>query len=173
MTEKFVQEMETQFGSDEALGVYFITDDGQERLSLAQFNELAAQYDNPGDMPGMQSYLADGGSAVCCTDYAATIYRQLERGRVQIFGFANEDNPTSRCAREEYHPGGHDFAVVDQRFIVDPWPRLVAGVFDQMVFDLEDPTEGQLALDIYGPRSCWKWMSAAERHAEETRHCGV
>lgn len=161
----FVEEMEARFGSDEALGVYFVTDD-DVTLTLAEFNALAAQYEDKADMPGTQSYLPNGGSAVCCTDYACHIYTALP-GRVEIYGFANEDNPASRCAREEYHPGGHDFAVVDGRYIVDPWPRLVAAVLEQMVFDLEDAEGAALALDVYGPRECWTRMTGAEDYARK------
>lgn len=159
---EFVETMEALFGSDEALGVWFSMDDGS-RLTLAEHDALYARL-GPA-MPGGCSMLANGGSAVCCTDYAAYIYQTLP-GRVEMFGFANEDNPTSRVAREEMHPGGHDYAVVDGRYIVDPWPRLVPGEFEQMVFDLQDPAEAALARDIYGPASCWTRMLKAEHYAK-------
>lgn len=156
--EDFTAMMERLFGSDEAMGVYFELEGGGPRISLL---EHAAMWEELGDdMPGTISYLPNGGSAVCCTDYAAVIFQTLP-GRVQIFGFANEENPTSQVARDELHPGGHDFAVVDNRYIVDPWPRLVPGAFDQMVFDMEGADAG-LALDVYGPRSCWKHMKLCE-----------
>lgn len=160
----FVAEMEVRFGSDEALGVQFRLDSG-ETLSLAQYDSLTEGM-RAEDIPGAESLLPDGGSAVCCTDYASYIFNQLP-GRVRIYGFANEDNPTSRVAREEIHPGGHDFAVVDERYIVDPWPRLVPGVLDQMVFDLTDPKDQALALDVYGPRTCWTHMALAEEFAKK------
>lgn len=164
-TAAFKAQMEAQFGSDEALGVTFVLDSGPEQaLTVSEFE---AMYKSLGDkMPGSQSLLPHGGSACCCTDYAVHIYLALP-GRVQIFGFANEDNPTSRCAREQFHPGGHDFAVVDNRFIVDPWPRLVPCVMQEMVFDMEDPVEGAMALDVYGPRSCWQHMAGSEKYATE------
>lgn len=160
--QSFVATMERQFGSEAALGVRFRLESGEELL--------AADYDirfasTPiAQHPDMESLLADGGSAVCCTDYATFIYNQLP-GRVKICGFANECNPTSRVAREEIHPGGHDFAVVDGRYIVDPWPRLVPAVFNQMVFDMSDPADAALVADIYGPRECWEHMQDAEAYA--------
>lgn len=161
LNEDFTAMMERLFGSDEALGVYFELEEGGPRISLS---EHAAMSEELGDeMPGTISYLPNGGSAVCCTDYAAVIFQTLP-GRVQIFGFANEENPTSRVARDDFHPGGHDFAVVDGRYIVDPWPRLVQGAFDQMVFDTQDE-HAAMALDVYGPRSCWKHMKLCEDQA--------
>jgi hypothetical protein len=157
----FVAEMERRFGSDAALGVTFELCNGQ-RLSAAEFDAMVKA--QSGHIPDSVSYLPTGGSAVCCTDYAELIYLALP-GRVQIFGFANEDNPTSRVAREAIHLCGHDFAVVDGRYIVDPWPRLVPAEFDQMVFDMQDPQEAATVLDIYGPRECWTRMYLAEAHA--------
>lgn len=150
-------QMEALFGSDEALGIWFQLEDGR-KMSAAEFDKLASTSEGP--LPA-SSYLPHGGSACCCTDYAIHIFRAMP-GRVRIVGFANEDNPTSRVARELIHPGGHDFALVDERFIVDPRPRLVPGEFEKMVFDLHDEADAVLALDIYGPSSCWRHMAAAE-----------
>lgn len=159
--EEFVRQMEALFGTEEALGVWFRLDNGT-RLTLEEYNAQAAA----GDMPAASSYLRTGGSAVCCTDYASLIYWALP-SRVQIVGFVNEANPTSRIARERIHPGGHDFALIDGRYIVDPWPRFVPMVFDQMVFDLEHEADAALALDIYGPRAYWKPNPVAEEFARQ------
>lgn len=162
-TDDFTATMERLFGSDKAMGVYFTREDNDVRISL---DEHAAMCDKLGDdMPGTISYLPNGGSAVCCTDYAAEIFTRLP-GRVQIYGFANEDNPTSKVAIDELHPGGHDFAVVDGRYIVDPWPRLVCGAFDQMVFALVGAGAAQ-ALEYYDPQSCWKHMALCEKQASD------
>ena len=166
MSHQFVAEMESRFGSDESLGVTFEMACGR-RLSVEEYEEM---FKRLGDaMPDTISFLPNGGSAVCCTDYAMLIFSQLP-GRVQIFGFANEDNPTSRVAREEIHPGGHDFAVVDGRFIVDPWLRLVPCASEQMIFDLEAAEDQQRALDLYGPRDRWTHMQAAELYAAQTQY---
>lgn len=155
----FTQEMERQFGSEEALGVTIRLQSG-ETVTAAEYDFRCANL--PKDQrPGGESLLPDGGSAVCCTDYASWIYKRLP-GRVKIYGFSNDKNPTSRIAREVIHPGGHDFAIVDDRFIVDPWPRLVAGAFRQMVFDLTDPADAAIVADVYGPRECWEHMVVAE-----------
>jgi hypothetical protein len=159
----FVEMMETMFGSDEVLGVYFEREDDGSTLTLAQYSSLYALLGD--DMPSTISLLPHGGSAICCTDYATFIYLTLP-GRVQVFGFPNEDNPTSKIVQDAMHPGGHDYAVVDGRYIVDPWPRLVHGGFTQMVFDLEGEGAG-LALEVYGPRTCWTHNEVAEQDALE------
>jgi hypothetical protein len=160
----FIADMESRFGSDKALGVRFQLESG-EILSVDEYDALVKKLGKH-DAPCAESLLPDDGSAVCCTDYAAYIFKQLP-GRVEIYGFANEDNPTSRVAREEIHLSGHDYAIVDGRYIVDPWPRLVPMAFEQMVFDLEDEADAALVADIYGPRSCWERMSLAEQYAQE------
>ena len=161
--EIFKREMEERFGSDEAFGLYFVLDEDGSIMTLAQFEALRKTMPIEA-LPGMESRLADGGSGTCCTDYAEFIYNALP-GRVEIWGFANEDNPNCRIAQEEWHPGGHDFAIVDNRFIVDPWPRLVACTCDQMVFDLKDSDEAEAASRIYGTKGDWVRLEDAERHA--------
>lgn len=156
------QYVESQFGSDEALGVYYIGVDGSS-YSLAEAEALFAKQGD--SAPDMASSFPDGASATVCTNYAIQIGRRLPE-RTLIFGFANTDNPLSRVAREEIHPGGHDFAVIDDRFIVDPWVRLVAGVSEQICFDLEDEHDAAIALDFYGPREAWRRMREAEEQVE-------
>lgn len=158
----FIAEMEQRFGTEEAFGLCFRLETG-EVIPAAEYDRRY-QHLPLQDKPWMTSMLANGGSGTCCTDYASFIYTSLP-GRVQIWGFRNQDNPTSRVAREHIHPDGHDFAIVDYRWIVDPWPRLVALAFHQMVFDLEDPTDALQVADIYGPRNCWRHCVKAEQFA--------
>jgi hypothetical protein len=160
-SQAFKAEMEAKFGSDEALGVWFELEEDGRALSAAAYDQLSLKRGNPADAA---SKLPHGGSGTCCTDYAVHIYLAL-KDRVQIFGFSNKDNPTSRVAREQIHPCGHDYALVDGRYIVDPWPRLVPAAFFDMVFDLEDEADGALALDVYGPQRCWTHMTETEQYA--------
>ncbi|ARL04218.1 hypothetical protein [Burkholderia pseudomallei] len=149
---------EAHFGSDEVLGVWFCGEDGA-RYTLDEADELYACLGD--ECPPMFSLFPDGTSAITCTNYAVQVGRKLP-DRTEIFGFANEHNPTSRVAREEIHPGGHDFALVDGRYLVDPWIRLVAAACDQICFDLGDPADAELVRDLYGPRECWRRMTSAE-----------
>lgn len=158
-TRTFAQFVEASFGSDAALNIEFELIDGR-RISLEEGDAVFAALGNK--CPDLVSVFADGTSATVCTNYAAHVFRALP-GRVAIFGFANKDNPSSRAAREEFHPEGHDFAVVDERFLVDPWVRLVAGVSQQMCFDFHDRRDAALVLDTYGPRACWERLDEAEQ----------
>lgn len=162
--EAFKREMEQRYGSDEAIGLFFELDEDGSIITLDDLNKMLETVPVE-KLPGMQSRLPDGGSGVCCTDYAAYIFKTLP-GRVQIWGFANEDNPSALISIEEWHPGGHDFAVVDERFIVDPWPRLVPCTMEDMVFDLADEDDAKRALEIYGPKTAWERMETAEIFAK-------
>lgn len=165
----FAEEMESQFGSDEALGVTFSVMSSDAAiadmvLSVSEFEKMQTELGDA--MPDCQSFFPDGSSAVCCTDYARQISQKLP-GRVQIFGFANEDNPTSRVALEELHPGGHDFAVVDDRYVVDPWVRLVLCEKGSIVFDMHDQDGAAEILRTYGPQSCWTRMDQSTQSFPE------
>jgi len=74
-----------------------------------------------------------------------------ERFGGDIRGCWAEDNPLATAGEAE---GGHDFALIAGRFIVDPWLYHYYG--DAPVLDLEVPTERTEALDRYGPEENWK-----------------
>lgn len=74
---------------------------------------------------------AAGYSAVVCTGFARAIRDKLGRSHVVVKGFHAWANPC-RISREY---GGHDFAIVDNRYIVDPWLTDVCGE-ECGVFDL-------------------------------------
>jgi hypothetical protein len=155
----FAQYVEERFGSDAAFKIEFSGLDGR-RMSLEEGDTLYKALGE--DCPDLVSVFPGGLSATVCTNYAIHVLRALP-DRVVIVGFANVDNPTSRAAREEFHPEGHDFAVVDDRFVVDPWVSLVAGVSQQICFDLHNERDAALVLDLYGPRACWKQLSEVMR----------
>ena len=152
----FVAQMEALFGTDTVCGLTFT-----EEVAVGERCVWTAdEYDAlPEPRPYAESRLPNGWSGTCCTGYAHLVEERLP-GRVRVVGFANKDNPTSRIARESWHPGGHDFAIVDDRFIVDPWPRLVrfGAPTTKMVYDMQ--CEAELVLDIYGPRDCWQGIPA-------------
>lgn len=158
--------VERLFGSDEVIGVCFRLSQAsgdEEVISSTEFDARFGHLDHTA-MPDTESLMPDGSSAVCCTNYAHYVRSTLGAlgHQVQVVGFANEDNPTSRCAIDEFHPGGHDFAIVDSRYLVDPWVRLVAGVEDQIFYDLNNSDDAKKAHEIYGPRSLWLPLPYAE-----------
>lgn len=159
----FVLEMEKLFGTDEAVGLYFIVPGNRirEKWTAAEYDTaVTAGTLSPSDEA--VSFLSNGGSGLECTQYARLIWEKLGADRVKIYGFANKDNPYAGIVKMGLHPGGHDFAVVDDRYIVDPWPRLVKNAFSRIVFDMHDDNERHLALALYGDRPLWKRMLEAE-----------
>lgn len=87
---------------------------------------------------------------VICTDYA--IWARDVLGRGMIFGFFNHTNPGTKTGQ---HSGGHDFLVVDERFIVDLWLREVVQWTDQVVFDLQSEADREAIREFYGDQSGW------------------
>ena len=104
-------------------------------------------------------------SAVECTGYACVI-RQALGTRVKIVGFSENDNPASKVAREA---GGHDFALVDDRYIVDPWVRDVEAFSQQTIFDVKSAADAKAIADLYGSQSAWSRLPEAEKLADKTR----
>lgn len=155
-----VDKIEALFGSDEAIGVMMEVNYGEEVLSIKEYDEKYGHL-GKGNGPDAASLMPDGTSAVCCTNYAHHVRKVMgDMGcEVDVVGFANEDNPTSRCAIEGFHPEGHDFAIVNDRYLIDPWVRLVAAVEEQIFYDLNDPADAAKASAIYGPRECWLPLS--------------
>lgn len=92
-------------------------------------------------------------SATVCTGYALELAHIFGLNRVQLFGFQREANPTSRIAQDA---GGHDFAIIDGRFIVDPWLDDTESISEQTIFDLLNPNDAALIADLYGPRDRWQ-----------------
>ncbi|SDG95895.1 hypothetical protein SAMN05216466_106188 [Paraburkholderia phenazinium] len=137
------------FATDESFGLAFETTAGQ-RFTLTEGRAMIeAGLDTAQDLTQV---FPDGGSATVCTNYANHIAGTLGTGRVTVVGFWGEDNPTSRIGQDA---GGHDFAVIDGRWIVDPWLRLVWGD-EAWVFDLNDPADAAAIAQLYGDRDRWE-----------------
>jgi hypothetical protein len=122
------QELEVRYDSDTALGARYHE---HENLTL---------------LPG-------GSVAAKCTNYARFI-RSLEPNTA-VWGFSGDANPESTIGQSLF---GHDFAVVDSRYIVDPWVVERAGMSERAVFDLEDPRDAEEIRHLYGDCSTWKLM---------------
>ena len=88
-----------------------------------------------------------------CTNCAHYIASKLDN--VRVAGFYVGDNPT--CKNEEViAAGGHDFAIVEDRYIVDIWISLYTGDKSKVVYDCLDPRDRDLIIEIYGDPNCWK-----------------
>jgi hypothetical protein len=126
MSQSRVAELEAHYGSDEALGVYW---DEMEGRSL----------------------LPDGEPAVMCGACAAYIV-ELE-GAGKVVGFYDGTNPTAHAAG--YAGGGHDFALIDDRYIVDPWVKDTGLTSTRAVFDLRNPDDADEVAWLYGNPARW------------------
>jgi hypothetical protein len=100
--------------------------------------------DNPAKFP-------DGSPWAECTSWAIYV-RRNEGKRAKIYGFDSDENPDSEIAQL---CGGHDFAVVADRFIVDGWVVNVEGMSKHAVFDLRDPADRPIIHRLYGDPVVW------------------
>lgn len=99
-----------------------------------------------------ESQFLDGSAACVCTNGARLICERAGRGRV--YGYYDSDNPGTVCGE---FAGGHDFALIEDRYIVDYWIKWVACLADRAVYDLQrDRVE---IVRLYGERSLWSLVS--------------
>jgi hypothetical protein len=124
--ESRLAELEARYGSDEALGVEWNDEEGR-------------------------SLLPNGEPAVICSFCAAYIVRLEEAGKV--VGFHDGVNPTAHAAG--YPGGAHDFALIDDRYIVDPWVKETGLTSRRAVLDLLDPGDREEIRFLYGDPSVW------------------
>ena len=119
-----------QLATDEAMGVEF-HDDGHDTTST----------------------FPNGSAAVSCTNCAERIAEMLEGYIVHIYGFPLTRSPHALTAQTA---GGHDFAVVEYRYIVDPWVKNVESISARAVFDLENPRDHYQINRLYGDHALWE-----------------
>ncbi len=151
---------EKYFGSEEAMDISFVDPNGKA-YSLDEGDQMFVDL---GADANLQSVFRDGTDAINCTSYAHQVAKRFP-GRTQIFGFENKDNPDCEFVLRKLHPGGHDFAIVDDRYLIDPWVRLVKGaIVDDICYDLSDAKEAATVQSLYGPRDRWTRNLAAEAH---------
>lgn len=86
-----------------------------------------------------------------CTQTAAYIAAQLGG---EVWGYEYADNPEALLGKWEF---GHDFALIDGRFIVDWWATEYGSepIDHPGVLDLTDATDGARAAAWYGRREQW------------------
>lgn len=112
------------------------------------------------------SVFPDGAAAAICTSWAKYV-RRIYGKRAELFGFLDKGNPESAIAQAF---GGHDFALLDGRFIVDGWLNdndLMAATMNgrelRSVYDLECPADDDDIRALYGSRD--KWVRGAPLEA--------
>lgn len=108
---------------------------------------------------GSHDIFPDGENLDNATAYARYVRRALG-ARAAIYGFWEEDNPTARISSLT---GGHDFAIVDDRYIVDAYVPLHRQLTDgQAVFDLSDASDRKLIDHLYGDVATWERIEVLE-----------
>lgn len=78
---------------------------------------------------------------------------------VQIFGGDEEALKNSGLATRYRYQGGHDWLLVDGRWIIDQWAAAYLGVTGS-IHDLQDPG----VASLYPPRSTWKELGTSPEH---------
>jgi hypothetical protein len=148
-------QMEQLFGSDDAIGMRVSIQGRHDTLSMAEFRAFKEQNPDFEKNGEFAVEMPDGSSSVVCTNYAQHIKTTLKPRNVEIVGFFCSDNQDCTFTRMDLAEG-HDFALVDGRYLVDPWLRLVCG-YDNipMVYDLLDQKEAKEAAHMYGARERW------------------
>ncbi len=132
----------------------------KETLAEAFGSEIHYNISNPDEDAAC---FPDGTYWVICTNWAAQVKRVFG-SRCEIWGFSCEDNPGTDMEDEAE---GHDFAIVDGRFLVDGWVLNVGALTEQTVFDLEDPDDLLVVKKIYGARSNWERLVEFETELEQ------
>ena len=129
-------ELEEMFGSEDKMGIKYDEEVGA-------------------------SFLPDGGQFGHCTTGAWYVVDKLGRGKV--VGFSGEDNPSAQA--NTVGCGGHDFAIIDNRFIVDPW-IMAYGDADKAVFDMENARDNSEISRLYGDPKSWTELDRNKREAQ-------
>ena len=114
------------------------------------------------DDEGVWSF-PSGGQWFICTDWSCYA-RRFYGDRVKLFGFMVEDNPES-----EGLVGfeGHDFAVLDDRYIIDGWLKAVEDFAGgRCVFDMQDPQDAQFIRRFYGDPKKWTHNTNIEQRVD-------
>lgn len=83
-----------------------------------------------------------------CAKYVRSLYPQ----NTKIIGFASWDNPEALLSRAQ---DGHDFAIIEDRYIVDIWAVDIESASLHKVLDLRNPTHQEIILSLYGDKAAW------------------
>jgi hypothetical protein len=89
----------------------------------------------------------DDGLGLCVTGASEIAARFNGR----VVGYLSADNPRAALGTDE---GGHDFALLNDRYIVDPWAKHVSSQA-RATLDLVCSEDAPLARALYGDRATW------------------
>jgi hypothetical protein len=158
MTIALKKKLKEMFASEESIGIQqldFSTGETEE-----EFNKRGhgRPFEDIATLPngfGM-------GNCGYCADY---VIKALGEG--YRYGFHCEDNPVSE--REIEGVGGHDFAVIQGRYIVDIWISLYVGATEQVVYDMRDKADEKAITHIFGDPNKWSVYDHVNKRAYEAK----
>ncbi len=105
-----------------------------------------------------QAIESEGNSFICT--YVASAIKMLEGDTIKVYGFSAYKNPESVYFSDE-GDDGHDFAVLNDRYIIDPWlynnyvDYTTKKTFNRSVFDLYNKNDDEIIKYVYGNKLNW------------------
>jgi hypothetical protein len=106
-----------------------------------------------------ESQFADGGACGICTHSAIQVARAF---RGVVLGYHAENNPTAEIGEAYSH--GHDFAVIDDRWLVDYWAWRTTDLLELPVLDLATVGDLAIATRLYGHGRHWDVVLDCRSH---------
>lgn len=126
-------------------------------------NKTPYIYDDPKLVEMITKTIEKDGSSFICT-YVASAIKMLEGDNIKIYGFSTCENPESKYFLEENGEDsdeGHHFAVMNERYIIDPWiydnyeDYSTKKIFGRSVFDLQNEKDEEIIRYLYGDKNNW------------------
>ena len=112
------------------------------------FNEEAEEWQFP-----------DGTACGLCTSSAIQVARQFDG---LVVGYYSNDNSTAEIRLPNHD--GHDFALINDRWLVDYWAWHVEGLVASPIFDLSNDADRREVTRLYGSTVKWKPL---DQHSTE------
>ncbi|MBK6776781.1 MAG: hypothetical protein IPG74_13405 [Flavobacteriales bacterium] len=72
----------------------------------------------------------------------------------RVVGYYSKDNPRATIGLPTVE--GHDFAVIEDRWLVDYWAWHVLRLVATPIFDLRNNADRKEVVRLYGPSLKWK-----------------
>lgn len=96
----------------------------------------------------------NGDHSAICTSWADDLRERFSEKRVALFGYDGSLNPDTAVSRIA---DGHDFAILDGRYIVDGWVKFVETNLEARgVYDIDDDGDLPEIVRLYGDPSTWE-----------------
>lgn len=104
----------------------------------------------------------NGTACAICTTAARHI---AERFNGQVLGYHSVNNPGADIGLPNLD--GHDFALIDDRWLVDYWAWHVARLVTTPIFDLKDRLDHADVHWLYGDAGRWSLVHSFVDHGQE------